>query len=329
MSKDNEKKSNNSSGAAASSKPRTVYAVIILILVLLGITVSLITGLTRPYDRTKNTYTSIEVHEGDSIDNVAHTLEEEGIIANATTFATLAKITLSPKFRPGRYYLSPSMSSVAIARTMANGITSADGFSIPAGYNLEQIASVLERDGIADKKKFLEAAASEDLKQLDIIGENKLGSNQVEGFLFPHKYSIDSDADESMLIMTMLNQFSNFFNDDYKARADELGLSIREIVYIASMIELETSVDKERAGISSVIHNRYNLELIPKNEFKKAPLCSPGPESIIAALYPEDNDNIYYVYSSKLDGTHVFTTDEKEYENLLREYHESMEAERS
>jgi len=311
------------------SNKRTVYGAIILVLVLIGLTVLLITSLTRPYDRTKTTYSTIEVHEGDSLNNVAHTLEEEGIIANASTFATIAKLTLATKFRPGSYYLSPSMSSVAIARTMANGITSADGFSIPAGYNLEQIASALERDGIADKKKFLEAAASDDLKQLDIIGENKLGSEQVEGFLFPDKYSIDSDADESMLIMTMLNQFGNFFNDDYRARADELGLSIREIVYIASMIELETNVDKERAGISAVIHNRYNLELIPKKEFKKAPLCSPGAESIIAALYPEDNDNIYYVYSAKLDGTHVFTTDEEEYQNLLREYHESMEAERS
>ena len=75
--------------------------------------------------------------------------------------------------------------------------------------------------------------------------------------------------------------------------------------------------DKEKPAISAVIHNRYNLELLPADELKKAPLCNPGEESIKAALYPEDNDNIYYVYNSKLDGSHVFTDDEEEYNRLL------------
>ena len=148
----------------------------------------------------------------------------------------------------------------------------------------------------------------------------------MEGFLFPGKYQIDSSADEMMMVMTMLNQFSNFFNEDYKARADELGMSVREIVYIASMIETETTIDKEKAAVSAVIHNRYNMDMIPKDEIKKAPLCSPGEESIKAALFPEDNDNIYYVYSSKLDGSHVFTAEKEEYEKLLQEYRDAVAA---
>ena len=57
-----------------------------------------------------------------------------------------------------------------------------------------------------------------------------------------------------------------------------------------------------------------------KNEVPAVPLCSPGEKAIIAALYPADNENTYYVLSSRLDGTHVFTSDEEEYKQLLEEY---------
>ena len=59
----------------------------------------------------------------------------------------------------------------------------------------------------------------------------------------------------------MLDAFANFYNDDYRARTDELGVTTRQLLVIASMIEKETSIDRERAAISGVIHNRINLEL--------------------------------------------------------------------
>lgn len=303
-----------------------MWLLIIILAALIAI-FAVITNMALPCDRTITTYKNIEVIDGDNIEDVAETLQNEGIIKNADNFNTVAKLYRLNKPRPGLYYLSPSMSSVEIARTVVNGISTSNGFTIPAGYNLEQIASALERDGIANKDDFIEAAKSADLQELEIIGKNNLGSEQVEGFLFPGNYTIAYDADESMLLMTMLNQFDIFFNDDYRARADELGLSIREVVYIASMIELETNIDKEKSDISAVIHNRYNLDMLKKDELRQAPLCNPGEQSLIAALYPQDNDNIYYVYSSKRDGSHVFTADEEAYNRLTEEYKQATEAE--
>ena len=69
-----------------------------------------------------------------------------------------------------------------------------------------------------------------------------------------------------------------------------------------------------------MIHNRYNLELAGEDEIPKVPLCSPSKESIIAALYPEEAEYTHYVLSSKLDGTHKFTSDDAEYEKLKAEY---------
>jgi UPF0755 protein len=168
----------------------------------------------------------------------------------------------------------------------------------------------------------MKAASDPFLQDIDFIGKDVDGAEQIEGFLLPGTYRLNTEADETMIIMTMLDSFSNFFNDDYRARADELGLSVREVVVIASMIEKETSVDSEKARISSVLLNQMNLEMI---ELPKVPLCSPGEASITAALYPEDSEDIYYVLSSKLDGTHVFTSDEAEYNALVEEYNQAAQ----
>ena len=142
-------------------------------------------------------------------------------------------------------------------------------------------------------------------------------------FLNQRPFSSVAEADETMIIVTMLDSFSHFYNDDYRARTEELGLTIRDVVTIASMIERETNVESEKARISSVIHNRLNLGMIPEEEFPEIPLCSPGKSSIEAALYPSEDENIYYALSDKLDGTHVFTSDENEYNTFVEAYNKA------
>jgi UPF0755 protein len=227
--------------------------------------------------------------------------------------------------KPGTYYLSPSMDSVSIAKAICMGNVTLNGFIVPDGFTLDQIFSSLARDGFGDKDAFMKAAADPFMQEIEFIGTDVKGANQIEGFLLPGTYKLDAEADETMIIMTMLDSFANFFDEDCMARADELGLSVRDVVVIASMIEQETSNENEKARISSVIHNQLNLGIIKPDDFPEIPLCSPGESSIKAALYPEDNEDIYYVLSSKLDGTHVFTSDEAEYQTLLEEYNQAVE----
>ncbi|MBQ3291729.1 MAG: endolytic transglycosylase MltG [Mogibacterium sp.] len=276
--------------------------------------------ISRPYDKTTSTFTNIVVSEGDDLTTVSEMLEDNGIVMKASRFRIAAKMMLLTDFKPGTYYLSPSMDSKEIARTMVKGITIPNGFTVPEGYTLDLLASSLARDGFVDKKAFIKAASDPALQDIDFIGKDVDGSAQVEGFLFPGDYTVSPEIDESMLILIMIDSFNNFFNDDYRARADELDMSIRDIIVIASMIQNITTNEKEMPEISSVIHNRINLGLAGKNEVPAIPLCSPGEKAIIAALYPADNENTYYVLSSRLDGTHVFTSDEEEYKQLLEEY---------
>ncbi|MBR4431425.1 MAG: endolytic transglycosylase MltG [Clostridiales bacterium] len=278
--------------------------------------------MSRPYDRTRTTYADFVVEEGEDTSAVAGRLEEEGIIKSASSFETLSKITFAGKFKPGIYYLSPSMDSLEILRTLQSGLSTSKGFTVPAGYTVLQLASALGRDGLADEQLFLKAAGSPEIGSLEILGENEeglSGTDLIEGFLLPGDYAWSAEADETMMIVMMLDAFANFYNDDYRARADELGITTRQLLVIASMIEKETSIDKERAAISGVIHNRINLDLTPVSELPEKPLCSPGKESIIAALYPEDNEYTYYALNAGRDGTHRFTSDESEYNAWMEE----------
>ncbi len=285
--------------------------------------------MSRPYDRTRTTYADFVVEEGDGLSVIAEHLDEEKFIKSSSSFEMLGKITLADNFKPGTYYLSPSMDSLSILRTLQSGLTTSKGFTVPAGYTVEQLAAALDRDGLADKKKFLKAAAYPDLAQLDVLGEDKeglKGADLIEGFMLPGEYTLSADADESMMIIMILDAFNNFYDDDCKARADELGITTRQVLVLASMIEKETNVDKERAKISGVIHNRINMELTDIDDLPEKPLCSPSEESVLAALYPEEHEYTHYVLNTTLDGTHRFTSDDEEYETWLEEYKKAVKA---
>ena len=299
-------------------KPLRIIILILAVVFALFLTLRFISS---PYDKTNCRFTNITVEEGESDESVAQKLADNGIVADPSRFCIVSRLSLLTNFKPGTYYLSPSMDSVAIARIMVKGLTTSNGFTIPAGYTVEHIASSLSRDGFVDRDKFIAAASSDYLHDVDIIGNDISGPEQIEGFLLPDEYNINSDADEMMIILTMLDRFSNFYNEDFRARTDELDMSIREILVIASVIEMQTKVDSERAQIAGVIHNRINLEMTDEGEIPDIPLCCPGKESIMAALYPAETEDTYYVLSDKLDGSHVFTSDEKEYKELTKAYH--------
>ena len=304
--------------------------VIITVLILLSVVVQwYVSMMSKPYDRTRTTYADFVVEEGEGLSEIAVNLDEQKFIRSASQFETLGKITFADDFKPGTYYLSPSMDSFSILRTLQSGLTTSKGFTVPAGYTVKQLATALDRDGLADKDEFLKAAASPDLAKLDVLGENpeKLkGADIIEGFLLPGEYTLSADADETMMIIMMLDAFGNFYDEDCSARADELGITTRQLLVMASMIEKETSVDKERATISGVIHNQINMELVSVDDLPDKPLCSPSRESIMAALYPEEHEYTYYVLNSTLDGTHRFTADEEEYNSWLEEYEDAVKA---
>ena len=166
----------------------------------------------------------------------------------------------------------------------------------------------------------------------------------MEGYLFPATYEIPNGMSAHDIIDLMLAAFDNQFKPEYYERATELGLTVDEVITMASIVERETDSGTERAKVAGVFYNRRNSGMkfqscatvqyilgerkpvlsiadtqidSPYNTYMYAgfpigPICNPGTECIEAALYPEATDAYYFVLGK--DGSHIYS---KTYEEHL------------
>jgi len=218
-------------------------------------------------------------------------------------------------------------------------------FTVPEGLDIKHLTEKLVSDGLVDTDKFkyeLEYGAF-DYWFLEGIPE---GPDRLEGFLFPETYEIFVDANEHDIIDKMLYQFSKVFTDEYKARTEEMDMTVLEVITMASIVEREAMIAADRPVIASVFYNRLDIDMplqscatvqyivgeqkpvlsiadtrigSPYNTYlisglPPGPIASPGEASIRAALYPDDTDCLFFL--AKGDGSHVFS---KDYNQFLKD----------
>lgn len=289
----------------------------------------------------------VTIPKGLGAKGVANTLKKQGIIKNADVFYFYSKLTnKAPKIQAGNYILSSSMTVPEIIDKLSSGRAKMNTvrFTIPEGFELRQIADRLAADGLVDKDKFYAAVQKADFKY-EFIKALPDRENKLEGYLFPDTYEVYKNSSEQVILDRMLNRFDKVFTEKYRKRAEELNMSVDDVVILASIIEREAKLDSERKTISAVFHNRLkkNIRLqscatvqyllkeqkevltykdlevkSPYNTYMyeglpKGPIASPGAKSIEAALYPEKVDYLYFVANK--DGSHVFTKTYKEHLN--------------
>ena len=178
-------------------------------------------------------------------------------------------------------------------------------------------------------------------------------ATDMEGYLFPETYHFPKGTPTEKLVEAMVTQFKKTFNENWQRRADELGMTVREVVILASLIEKETSIPEERTLVSAVFHNRlrigmkldcdptiiyalkqqdrfgdrlrtkdlrfdspYNTYLYPG--LPPGPICNPGQGCLEAALYPAASKYLYFV--SKNDGSHHFSLTLREHLRAVQKY---------
>lgn len=287
----------------------------------------------------------ITVSKGSSVKVISAQLEKQGIIKNANVFAIYCKLNdKASKIKAGKYILSSAMSVEQIVNKLASGnaeINSAR-FTIPEGFELRQIADRLEAQGLIDKDVFYAAIEKSEFNY-SFIKDIPAREGKFEGYLFPDTYEVFKNATEQEIIDKMLGRFDKVFTAEYRQRAKELNMTIDQVMTLASIIEREAKVDKDRKLVSAVFHNRLdkNMKLescatvqyllkeqkpvltykdlevnSPYNTYMyaglpKGPIASPGAESIEAALYPDDVDFLFFF--AKSDGSHIFSKTYKEH----------------
>jgi UPF0755 protein len=283
---------------------------------------------------------------GQGLKQTAVALKQERLVSDALRFTILARLDKKDKLlKAGEYFLSTTMTPREILSQMVEGRVHLYRVTIPEGYNLVQIAAAVAAAGLESEKNFIDAARNPETAQ-------RLGiqADTMEGYLFPDTYYFPRGLNSTTIIVTMVNQFRAAFKPSWEKQAKALGMTVHEVVTLASIIEKETGAPEERALISSVFHNRLkkgmrletdptviygipdfdgnikrrHLETYtPYNTYKikglpPGPIASPGALALEAALYPAQSDFFYFV--SKKDGTHQFSATIKEHNAAVRRY---------
>ncbi|MBA4370261.1 MAG: endolytic transglycosylase MltG [Coriobacteriaceae bacterium] len=288
---------------------------------------------------------SIEVPSGSTTAGIARILAGSGVVANANMFRIQTRLAgADGKLKAGRYDLYTGMPYEEVIDRLRKGppIEYAT-VTIPEGFTIDQIADRLQAQAGVSADDFRELAThGADRFHRFYLDEVTTGS--LEGYLFPKTYRLRRGATATEAVNMMLDQFEKevaALDLDY-ARAK--GRSLHDVVIIASMIEREARLPKERSLVSSVIHNRLErgmyLEIdatieyvLPGNRFRlrskdlridspyntyrvrglpAGPIANPGMASLRAAAAPASTGYIYYVLTGR-DGSHTFCENASEF----------------
>ncbi|AKL93561.1 aminodeoxychorismate lyase PabC [Clostridium aceticum] len=303
---------------------------------------------------TSNTATiEITVPEGASLNYVADLLYKEGVIKSKLWFKYQSQQEgIDRNIKPGSYTLHPNIDFEEIFSLLQKGTLEKPIIvTIPEGFTLYQIAKRTEAVGLGTAEEFIEATKQYfDRKEYNFDTEKVF--YEMEGYLYPDTYYFSEKQTVSDVVNTLAKTMEAVFTEEYLKQADEMNLSVHEVLTIASLIEREAYHDQERAAISGVIYNRLKRNMLlqidatviygigkgqehisrvlyahledpsPFNTYRTqglppGPIAAPSKASIHAALYPEDHDYLYYVLG---EGGHVFSKTYREHEINVANY---------
>ena len=334
------------------------WIAILLILAVIGAGVSYlyIRGYDKTQDPTSGKTIEFIVAPGMSTTAIASALEEKGLIGSTFLFKQKSKWQgYDGRYQAGTFHLSPSMTMEELMNALMDAKKESVRFTIPEGYTIRQTAAALSEQGLVDEQEFLRLLEEEDF-DFRFMSEVGKGADRLEGFLFPDTYDVFVGASERDIILKMLSRFDEVFLPEYYDRAEELDRSVLEIVTIASLVEEETRAPEERKRVSGVLYNRLEIgmklgfcstiqyllgepkELLlysdleidsPYNTYMytglpPGPISSPGKECILAALYPEETDYIYFVLKAYGSTEHNFAVTSAEFYQYKEEYSKTL-----
>lgn len=288
----------------------------------------------------------VTIPSGAGTERIAEILQENGLINSVWVFKLRTKSGgYEGRYQAGHYSLSPGMYMAEIMENLLSGKGDTLRFTVPEGYDIKRVTEKLSGEGLVDAEAFA-AELESGVFDYWFLADVPAGPDRLEGFLFPETYEIFADADEHDVIDKMLYQFSKVFTEEYYARAEDLGMSVRQVITLASIIEREALIPEDRPVIASVFYNRMEIGMplqscatvqyilgeqkprlstadtqieSPYNTYlhtglPPGPIASPGADSIKAALYPADTEYLFFL--AKGDGSHAFS---ENYDQFLRD----------
>lgn len=286
------------------------------------------------------------VASGATLSEVAAALEAAGLVRRAWAFEMLARFEeAGAQLRAGEYALSPHQRPGDILDQLTRGQVRTHPVSIPEGLTAVQIAARFEQAGFGRAEEFLGL-----VRDPTFVQELGLEGESLEGYLFPETYRWARGLPTRELIADMVGQFRLVWSP-LAERARARGLSPRDAVILASIVEKETGAAAERPRIAAVFLNRLergmrletdpsviygiadfdgNLRRVhledetnPYNTYRipalpPGPIANPGAAALRAVVEPEETEALFFV--SKNDGTHHFSKTYAEHAHAVDRY---------
>jgi UPF0755 protein len=274
----------------------------------------------------------LTVPKGAGLVAVAQELKQAGLIRSSLHLRLVARLHgFDHMMQTGDYRISDSMLPTQILGKMANGQSDACKFTLPEGYSMYQAAVLMQKQGVFDQHQFLAAC-----KDPVLLHELGIEAKTAEGYLFPGTYQVGFHMDEQGMVTEMVREFRRR-TDGLKALLDASGLSLGQVVTMASMIEREAVSSEEKPLIASVFLNRLRIGMplqsdptaiygvrifggtVTKQDLQRnspyntyrikglpvGPIGNPGLEALQAVLLPAKTDYLYFV--ARKNGTHQFS----------------------
>jgi len=310
--------------------------VIVVILAVSGVAGWVYLGTERPYRGYAAEEQFVDIPSGLSTRAIGDRLVAAGVVRDSLTFrAALWRSGRDTRLKAGEYHFSESMTPVAVIDKLARGDVFVVHVTFPEGLNVFEMAKIFESKGFGSAKSFVEAG------------------KRLEGFLFPETYALSRHTDAAKLVQQMKEAFERALTPEMRAAAEARGLTIQQLVTLASIVEKETGNPSERPIVASVYENRlrigmalqcdptviYALELAgrydgnihrddlqfdsPYNTYRypglpPGPIASPGRASLDAVVHPMDTEFLFFV--SKNDGSHEFAKTLAEHTRNVQRY---------
>ena len=295
----------------------------------------------------------ITVENGMTAADIANMLHREKLIKRPESFRLEARFMgLEGKLQAGKYEIEAGKSNSEIIDILARGQVKTVSFTVPEGYTVDKIAAKLAAEGLGDAEKFKEAARNyTPYKYMETNNPNVI--YKAEGFIFPSTYQFNDSMTEKDMLAMMVKEFNTQINHEKIGdAAEKADMQLRDIVTIASMVELEAVYKEEQPRIAGVflrrlqiympiqsdttiqyilggeqkeeitfadteIQNPYNTYI--NSGLPPGPIGSPRMDAIKAVLNPEKTDYLYFV--AEKDGHHRFTRTYEEHLQAIEDIH--------
>jgi UPF0755 protein len=328
---------------------RGLLRLLVVAVVVVAIGAVAVRSLDQPHQGYTEPEVFVDIPNGLGVSAIGHRLVDAGIIKNDWAFRLAVwRRGAARTLKAGEYRFAGPMRASDVVDRLVAGSVFLRPVTFPEGLTIAEMAAVFESAGLGTKAMFTAAA-----RRGSLVHEIDPTADDLEGYLFPETYNLPRDAGAELLVEQMARRFLAVYDAPLRAAARTRGLTTRQVVTIASLIEKETSRSQERPLVSAVYQNRLRIGMgmqcdptvifalqragrwngnltrenlqfdSPYNTYRYSglppgPIAAPGRASLAAAVAPADVSYLYFV--SRNDGSHVFASSLDEHNRNVHQH---------